>query len=274
MPALDEAKGLLGDDRPTRPDWLWEKREDGSYEYWVRENVEIRDYINHLEQAATDALAVLDNMEEPDAEKPKCPFCGEKIWCEKCDPYGSRTHGSKPFPLVDPPDDVGRPQSDAMGGSDEPKHHLFKKGSEESLRALMLLPEEPEREGWKCNHCHRSRLNIEITCRFCGETSWYKTPPVEPQAPKGKDPFIGGPLSDRSSEEPCEDCPEREPADEVAMTDSCSGECPPPTEEPAWMCIQCASPQPAANERCKSCGQKRPEPPEEPQAPKGKKEGK
>jgi hypothetical protein len=28
-----------------------------------------------------------------------CPFCNGKIWCEKCDPFGNRTHGSNPFPL-------------------------------------------------------------------------------------------------------------------------------------------------------------------------------
>lgn len=36
-----------------------------------------------------------------------------------------------------------------------------------------------------------------------------------------------------------------------------------PPEEPEWMCIQCGSLQPPVNERCKDCGQKRPDPPVE-----------
>lgn len=34
---------------PKRPDWLWGKRPDGTYEYWTREKVEIRNYIERLE---------------------------------------------------------------------------------------------------------------------------------------------------------------------------------------------------------------------------------
>ena len=32
-----------------RPDWLWRKRPDGTYEYWTREKVEIRNYIEQVE---------------------------------------------------------------------------------------------------------------------------------------------------------------------------------------------------------------------------------
>ena len=58
-----------------------------------------------------------------------------------------------------------------------------------------------------------------------------------------------------------------EPDDPGALY--CSDDCfksdmEPPAEEPEWKCIQCGSLQPAVNERCKDCGQKRPELPEEP----------
>ena len=32
-----------------RPDWLWEKRADGTWEYWTRESTIIREYIDSLE---------------------------------------------------------------------------------------------------------------------------------------------------------------------------------------------------------------------------------
>ena len=36
-------------ERPPRPDWLWEKDTNGSWEYWTRESVIYRDYIDWLE---------------------------------------------------------------------------------------------------------------------------------------------------------------------------------------------------------------------------------
>lgn len=37
-------------DAPNRPDWLWEKWDDGSYVYWTLPKVELREYIDHLER--------------------------------------------------------------------------------------------------------------------------------------------------------------------------------------------------------------------------------
>ena len=62
---LDEtkiAKREMEKNKPVRPDWLWEKREDGSYEYWVRENVEIRAYIEYLERSGKDARRKMDEV--------------------------------------------------------------------------------------------------------------------------------------------------------------------------------------------------------------------
>lgn len=86
--------------------------------------------------------------------------------------------------------------------------------------ALSLLEnmEEGEAMPRDCPLCQ-----TPLRCVECG---W--APINEPPAED-----VGCPLSDAmGGEESCEDCPEREPADEVAMTDSCSGDCPPPAEEP------------------------------------------
>ena len=59
----DVQRGLERKGRPTRPDWLWDDENDFVKE-WANTCGLLRDYIEHLEQSACDALAVLDNMEE------------------------------------------------------------------------------------------------------------------------------------------------------------------------------------------------------------------
>jgi len=56
------AKREMEKNKPIRPDWLWEKRADGSYEYWTRDKVEIRAYIEYLERLATDARRKMDDV--------------------------------------------------------------------------------------------------------------------------------------------------------------------------------------------------------------------
>ena len=55
-----------------------------------------------IRHADIEVRKVEDNMEEGEA-KPSCPFCHRKLWCVNCDPFGTRTHGSQPFPLEEPP---------------------------------------------------------------------------------------------------------------------------------------------------------------------------
>ena len=63
MGDLEESNRLLEEaGNEKRPDWLWEKREDGSYEYWVRENVEIRAYIEYLERSGMNARRKMDDV--------------------------------------------------------------------------------------------------------------------------------------------------------------------------------------------------------------------
>ena len=58
-----DVQRLLGvEDRPKRPSWLW--RIGYGEEPTVTQVNQATSYIEHLEQASVDALAVLDNMEE------------------------------------------------------------------------------------------------------------------------------------------------------------------------------------------------------------------
>lgn len=157
-----------------------------------------------IKAAATDALAVLDNMEEPDAELcwvDKEPCAAGCYLCQK-----------------KPPDDVGCPRSDAMGGTGNDRHRdsngkayynpsdppetiteeqaaaglekatgerVFEPAPsrvphtrEQQLSQDLEPPEEPEKEGdelpmlpgyYMCLGCYlRVKPNDEGKCPLCG----------------------------------------------------------------------------------------------------------
>ncbi len=198
-----------------RPDWLWEKRADGSYEYWTREKVEIRAYIDHLERSAGDARRKMDEViftlrgktgtaskraeyavEQitkimgvldvnpvvkhelsciwPNDDRVKCngyrdgncvlPIRREEI-CKDI-PEDPVTENGKVlmeaksgyrgtmFLARPPPKDVGRPQSDAMGGTEEPnsplkvtpeqREHLLNEDDDEAHAVVYYRPPTEE----------------------------------------------------------------------------------------------------------------------------------
>lgn len=78
-----DVERLLGEaERPKRPEWLWE----GIYGKYCHMShrgnslSEVRTYIEHLEQANTDALAVLENMEEETVILDKREVLEQQIW--------------------------------------------------------------------------------------------------------------------------------------------------------------------------------------------------
>jgi predicted RNA-binding Zn-ribbon protein involved in translation (DUF1610 family) len=81
-----DVQRLLGEEnRPPRPDWLW----SGNITRIPPQTLkEIQVYIEHIEQAQIDALAVLDNMEGEavDLDDYRCPKCGWAIGFRAAEP--------------------------------------------------------------------------------------------------------------------------------------------------------------------------------------------